>query len=142
LPVCQCGHQQKGKGRWPSLRTITNNELIKFRRNIASDFLRASRLDPFMGNDSTSPIVRMSDLAGDGKEIRIPLVTQLTGNPASVSARWSVTEETLDSYGMPMWADWARNAVANNRAVAKESSFSAAVHRAEPTSRLVASYRP
>ena len=27
----------------------TNNELIKFRRNVATDFLRASRLDPFMG---------------------------------------------------------------------------------------------
>jgi hypothetical protein len=25
---------------------------------------------------------------------------------------------------MPMWADWARNAVANNRAAAKENSFS------------------
>jgi hypothetical protein len=56
-----------------------NNELIKFRRNVATDFLRASRFDPFMGSDSTNPIVRMSDLAGDGKEIRIPLVTQLIG---------------------------------------------------------------
>jgi hypothetical protein len=61
-----------------------NNELIKFRRNVATDFLRASRFDPFMGNDSTNPIVRMSDLAGDGKEIRIPLVTQLIGSGVGV----------------------------------------------------------
>jgi hypothetical protein len=100
-----------------------NNELIKFRRNIATDFLRASRLDPFMGSDPTNPIIRMSDLAGDGKEIRIPLVTQLTGSGVGVGTLVG-NEESLDSYGMPMWADWARNAVANNRASAKESSFS------------------
>jgi hypothetical protein len=61
-----------------------NNELIKFRRNVATDFLRASRFDPFMGSDPTNPIVRMSDLAGDGKEIRIPLVTQLVGSGVGV----------------------------------------------------------
>jgi hypothetical protein len=33
-------------------------------------------------------------------------------------------EESIDSYGFPVYADWARNAVANNRAVNKESSFS------------------
>jgi hypothetical protein len=100
-----------------------NNELIKFRRNVATDFLRASRFDPFMGSDSTNPIVRMSDLAGDGKEIRIPLVTQLIGSGVGVGTLVG-NEETLDSYGMPMWADWARNAVANNRAANKENSFS------------------
>jgi hypothetical protein len=55
-----------------------NNELIKFRTDVAYDFLRASRFDPYMGGDSTSVIVRMSDLEADGKEIRVPLVTQLS----------------------------------------------------------------
>src|SRR5262249_41053455 len=32
-------------------------------------------------------------------------------------------EEMMDSYGFPLWADWGRDAVANNRAVNKESSF-------------------
>src|SRR5262245_42410881 len=100
-----------------------NNEIIKFRSDVAFDFLRASRLDPYMGADSTFPIVRMKDLAADGKEIRVPLVTQLTG--AGVGAgTLRGNEEQIDSYGMPVWADWARNAVANNRAVNKESSFS------------------
>jgi hypothetical protein len=99
-----------------------NNELIKFRRTAAVDFLRKSRFDPFMGADSTSVIVRLSDLTGDGKEINIPLVTQLVG--AGVGAGLlRGNEEQLDSYGFPVWADWARNAVANNRAVNKESSF-------------------
>lgn len=100
-----------------------NNELIKFRRKAAIDFLRPGRFDPFMGPDSTSPIVRMNDLAADGKEINIPLVTQLSG--AGVGAGiLRGNEEQIDSYGFPVWADWARNAVANNRAVNKESSFS------------------
>jgi hypothetical protein len=100
-----------------------NNEIIKFRRTAAVDFLRKSRFDPFMGPDSTSVIVRMNDLAADGKEINIPLVTQLTGSGVGAGILRG-NEEQLDSYGFPVWADWARNAVANNRAVNKESSFS------------------
>jgi hypothetical protein len=100
-----------------------NNEVIKFRKNAALDFLRKSRFDPFMGADSTSVIVRMNDLAGDGKEINIPLVTQLQGSGVGAGTLRG-NEEVLDSYGFPIWADWARNAVANNRAVNKESSFS------------------
>jgi hypothetical protein len=100
-----------------------NNELIKFRRTAAVDFLRKNRLDPFMGPDTTSPIVRLKDLSGDGKSINVPLVTQLAG-PGVGAGTLRGNEESLDSYGFPVYADWARNAVANNRAVNKESSFS------------------
>jgi hypothetical protein len=99
-----------------------NNELIKFRRQVISDFLRRSRFDPFMGDTSTSIIVRMADLEANGKEINIPLVTQLVGPGVGVGTLRG-NEEMMDSYGYPVWADWARNAVANNRAVNKESSF-------------------
>src|SRR3569833_993983 len=99
-----------------------NNELIKFRTDVASDFLRSSRFDPFMGDTSTSVIVRMSDLQTDGKEINVPLVTQLSGSGGGASTLRG-NEEQIDSYGMPLWADWARNAGANNRAANKESSF-------------------
>lgn len=99
-----------------------NNEVIKFRKDVAYDFLRKSRFDPYMGDTSMSPIVRMSDLEADGKEIRIPLVTQLSGDGVGAGTLRG-NEEQIDSYGMPMWADWCRNAVANNRAVNKESSF-------------------
>lgn len=100
-----------------------NNEVIKFRKDVAYDFLRANRLDPYMGDSSMSPIVRMSDLEADGKEIRVPLVTQLSGDGVGAGTLRG-NEEQIDSYGMPLWADWARNAVANNRASNKESSFS------------------
>jgi hypothetical protein len=83
----------------------------------------------------------MSDLAGDGKEIRIPLVTQLIGSGVGVGTLVG-NEETLDSYGMPMWADWARNAVANNRAANKESSFSVQSTAQSVAPRLGAPYRP
>jgi hypothetical protein len=99
-----------------------NNELIKFRRQVISDFLRRSRFDPFMGEASTSVIVRLADLEADGKEINIPLVNQLSGDGVGAGTLRG-NEESLDSYGYPIWADWGRNAVANNRAVNKESSF-------------------
>src|SRR3974390_10440 len=97
------------------------NELIKFRREVISDFLRRSRFDPFMGNTSTSFIVRLADLETNGKEINIPLVNQMTGLGVGVGTLRG-NEEMMDSYGMPIWADWARNAISNNRASNKESS--------------------
>src|SRR3954463_12053965 len=99
------------------------NEVIKFRRQVISDFLRRSRFDPFMGDSSTNVIVRLADLESDGKQINVPLVNQLTGDGVGAGTLRG-SEEQLDSYGYPLWADWGRNAVANNRAVNKESSFS------------------
>lgn len=99
-----------------------NNELTKFRTDVAMDFLRRSRFDPYIGNDSTSIIVQMSDLESGGKEINIPLVTQFSGNGVGTGTLRG-NEEKIDSYGMPVWADWARNAFANDRASNKESSF-------------------
>jgi hypothetical protein len=98
------------------------NELIKFRRQVITDFLRRSRFDPFMGESSTSVIVRLADLEADGKQINIPLVNQLSGDGVGAGTLRG-NEEQLDSYGFPIWADWGRNAVANNRAANKESSF-------------------
>jgi hypothetical protein len=98
------------------------NELIKFRRQVISDFLRRSRFDPFMGESSSSVIVRLADLEADGKEVNVPLVNQLTSDGVGAGTLRG-NEEQLDSYGFPIWADWARNAVANNRASNKESSF-------------------
>src|SRR5262245_36974464 len=99
-----------------------NNEIIKFRRQVISDFLRRSRFDPFMGESSTNIIVRLADLESEGKQINIPLVNQMTGDGVG-AATLRGNEEQLDSYGFPVWCDWARNAVANNRASNKESSF-------------------
>jgi uncharacterized protein DUF4043 len=100
----------------------TNNEVIKFRRQVISDFLRRSRFDAFMGDASTNVIVRLADLESDGKQVNVPLVNQLQGDGVGAGTLRG-SEEMMDSYGFPLWCDWARNAVANNRASNKESSF-------------------
>jgi hypothetical protein len=100
----------------------TNNELIKFQKEVRTDFLRASRFDPYMGDGSDTPIARIADLSADGKQINVPLVTQMTGNGAGTGLLRG-NEEQLANYGMPLWADWARNAINFNKQVEKNSSF-------------------
>ena len=39
----------------------SNNQLIKFRKEVIYDFLRSSRFDPWIGYSSTMPIFRMSE---------------------------------------------------------------------------------
>ena len=55
-----------------------NNQLIKFRSQVITDFLRSTRFDPYMGDSATMPIVRMSDFSSDGYQLNIPLVNQLS----------------------------------------------------------------
>jgi hypothetical protein len=101
-----------------------NNEIIKFRRQAAYDFLRSPRASiPSWARRLPRRSCGLNDLAADGKQINIPLVTQLTG-PGVGAGTLRGNEEMIDSYGFPVFADWARNAVANNRARNKESSFS------------------
>lgn len=100
----------------------TNNQLIKFRREVIYDFLRNSRFDPYMGDDATSPIVRMRDFSADGRQVNIPLVNQLSTRGVG-SGVLSGAEEQLDDYGFPIWTDFARNAVAFNKQSVKDASF-------------------
>lgn len=99
-----------------------NNGLIKFREQVAYDMLRSSRFDPYMGADSTSPIVRLPDLQSKGKQINVPLVTQMAGEGVGAGTL-SGNEESLDNYGFPVWADWARNGIASPESEVTESSF-------------------
>lgn len=99
-----------------------NNQLIKFRKQVAYDFLRSSRFDPWMGDSATSPIVRMSDFSADGRQVNIPLVNQLSSRGVGAGVL-SGAEEQLDDYGFPIFTDWARNAVAFTKLSEKDSSF-------------------
>ena len=100
----------------------TNNQLIKFRRQIATDFLRNSRFEPWMGDSSSSVIVRMNDFSADGKQLNIPLVNQLSSRGVGAGVL-SGAEEQLDDYGFPIWTDFARNGVAFHKLNEKDSSF-------------------
>lgn len=100
----------------------TNNQLIKFRKEVIYDFLRNSRFDPYMGDDATAPIVRMRDFSADGRQVNIPLVNQLSTRGVGAGVL-SGAEEQLDDYGFPIWTDYARNAVAFNKQSVKDASF-------------------
>lgn len=100
----------------------TNNQLIKFRKEVTYDFLRASRFDPWMGDDSSSPIVRMRDFSSEGRQVNIPLINQLSTRGVGAGVL-SGAEEKLDDYGFPVYTDWARNAVAFAKIDVKDASF-------------------
>jgi hypothetical protein len=99
-----------------------NLELIKFKRKLTWTFLRESRFDAYTGDAPTNIIQRVMDLEANGKQINVPLLDQLKG--AGVTTGTLVgNEDVLDNYGMPLWADWARNAVLFNKAIKKETAI-------------------
>jgi Protein of unknown function (DUF4043) len=99
-----------------------NNELIKFRSEVIVDFLRPGRFDPYMGENSTYPIVRFADLESNGKQLDVPLATQLSG-PGVGAGQLTGNEEQIATYGYPLWADWGRNAVTYTKNTEKEVSY-------------------
>ena len=106
--------------------TQTNNKLIIFRKQVFHEYVRENLFSPYMGTDITSIIRVIPDLDKGGKnggeQINIPLMARL--NATAISTGTLVgNEESLDNYGMRMWIDWARNAVAINNAEEQKSSI-------------------
>src|SRR6516225_10601043 len=106
--------------------TQTNNKLIVFRKQVFHEYVRENLFSPYMGTDITSIIRVIPDLDKGGKnggeQINIPLMARL--NATAISTGTLVgNEESLDNYGMRMWIDWARNAVAINNAEEQKSSI-------------------
>jgi hypothetical protein len=99
-----------------------NNTLIKFRKDVTFAFLRNGRFDPYTGDAPTSIIRRVKDLAADGKQINVPLVDQLRGDGVGAGVL-SGNEEGVDNYGMPLFAAWARHAIAFDKNTKKEASI-------------------
>lgn len=99
-----------------------NEELIKFRKKAIWSFLRESRFDAYTGTGNNAIIQRVIDLEANGKQVNIPLLDQLRGDGKS-RGQMVGAEESLDNYGFPMWADWARHAVLFNKAGKKESAI-------------------
>lgn len=99
-----------------------NLELIKFKRKLTWTFLRESRFDAYTGDAPTNIIQRVMDLEANGKQINVPLLDQLRSNGVATNQLVG-NEDILDNYGMPLWADWCRNAVLFNKAVKKESAI-------------------
>jgi hypothetical protein len=107
------------------MAVTTNNvnlELRKYRKKLAVAFLRNNRLDAYTGSSVNSPIQRVADLEAGGKQVYIPLLDQLRSQGVSVG-QLNGREEALDSYGMPMWPAWRRNAVVFRKDIKKESAI-------------------
>lgn len=89
----------------------SNNKLIKFRRELFMEFVRENLFSPYMGTDITAIIRVLEDLVPGGEQMNIPLVAKLSSKGRGTGTLVG-NEEQIDNYGMRLWIDWARNAVA------------------------------
>lgn len=110
----------------------TKNKLVQYTTEINREFVRENLFSPYMGTDATSIIRLRNEAKKGGDQINFPLVGALYG-PGTAPTLGSPTqafgvdtltgfEEKIDNYGMRVWIDWARNAVATNDAEEQKDS--------------------
>lgn len=99
----------------------SNNKLIQFRKEINREYVRDNLFSPYMGDDIAAIIRYIYDAKKGGEQISIPLVSSLHGTAKSVGVLTD-NEEAIDNYGMRMYVDWARHAVATNDAEEQKDS--------------------
>jgi hypothetical protein len=101
--------------------TEPNVKLIKFTQEINREYVRDNLFSPYMG-EALNAIIRVrQELKAGGEQMNIPLVTKLTGRGKG-SGVLVGNEEKIDNYGMRVWLDWARHAVATNKAQQQNDS--------------------
>jgi len=101
--------------------TEANNKLVKYTQEINREYVRENLFSPYMG-ESLNAIIRIrQELKSGGEQMNIPLVTKLTGRGKG-SGVLVGNEEKIDNYGMRVWLDWARHAVATNKAQQQNDS--------------------
>lgn len=93
----------------------TNNKLVKYTREINREFVRENLFSPYMGTSLNSIIRIKNELKAGGEQMNLPIVTRLKGQGKGVGTLVG-NEEKIDNYGMRVWIDWARHAVATNKA--------------------------
>lgn len=94
--------------------TQTNNKLVLYTKEINREYVRENLFSPYMGTSLTAIIRVRQDLKAGGEQMNIPLVTKLTGRGVG-SGTLVGNEEKIDNYGMRLWIDWARHAVATKK---------------------------
>jgi hypothetical protein len=115
-----------------------NNKLVQYTTEINREYVRENLFSPYMGTDATSIIRLRNEAKKGGEQINFPLVGALygpnsggaggtiptLGGPTQAFGVMQLTghEEQIDSYGMRVWIDWARNAVATNDAEEQKDS--------------------
>ena len=105
-----------------SLSTIqSNNKLVQYRKELIKEYVRENLFSPYMGDAPNSIIRTLYDPKKGGEQINIPLVRSLTGTAKSTGTLTD-QEEAISNYGMRVWVDWARHAVATNDAEEQKDS--------------------
>lgn len=99
----------------------SNNKLVQYRKEIIREFVRENMFSPYMGDDLNSIIRTLHDPKKGGEQVNIPLVKALSG-AAKSTGTLTDQEEAIDNYGMRVWVDWARHAVATNDAEEQKDS--------------------
>lgn len=98
-----------------------NNKLVQYRKEIIREFVRENMFSPYMGDDINSIIRTLHDPKKGGEQVNIPIVKSLSG-AAKSTGTLTDQEEAIDNYGMRIWVDWARHAVATNDAEEQKDS--------------------
>lgn len=94
--------------------TQTNNKLVVYTKEINREYVRENLFSPYMGTSLTAIIRVKQELKAGGEQMNIPLVTKLGGTGVG-SGTLVGNEEKIDNYGMRVWIDWARHAVATKK---------------------------
>lgn len=100
-----------------------NNVLIKFKADVTRGFVRDHRYGRYIGSGMNAIIRRIRDISSKGKQINIPLIDAMTGRGLG-SGTLVGNEKKLDDYGMPMWADFNREAIAWQKPSEIEATYS------------------
>ena len=105
-----------------ALSTVqTNNKLIQFTKEINREFVRENLFSPYMGTGLNSIIRKRYEPKQGGEQMNIPLVTKLNNSAKGVGTLVG-NEEKIDNYGMRVWIDWCRHAVATSKAETQKDS--------------------
>ena len=105
-----------------ALSTVqTNNKLIQFTKEINREFVRENLFSPYMGTGLNSIIRKRYEPKQGGEQMNIPLVTKLNNSAKGVGTLVG-NEEKIDNYGMRVWIDWCRHAIATSKAETQKDS--------------------
>lgn len=99
----------------------TNNKLIQFRKELIREYVRENMFSPYMGDAANSIIRTIYDPKKGGEQVNVPIVKSLSG-AAKSTGTLTDQEEAIANYGMRVWVDWARHAVATNDAEEQKDS--------------------
>lgn len=99
----------------------TNNKLVQYRKELIKEFVRENMFSPYMGDAPNSIIRTLHDPKKGGEQVNVPLVRSLSG-AAKSTGTLTDQEEAISNYGMRVWVDWARHAVATSDADEQKDS--------------------